>query len=81
MKATLIGQETRLPSLHELGYGEETYSFKGYSGDKDNTQISLDISRNGFGPRLIQDDQFNWEYEIEITITAKPKQQGFIIKL
>ena len=30
---------------------------------------------------LIKPHEIDWEYEIEITITAKPKQEGLIIKL
>lgn len=30
---------------------------------------------------LFRESERNWEYEMEITITAKPKQEGLIIKL
>jgi len=63
------------------GFAKENYSFVGYSDDASQRQIKLEIGGRVLKDPLIKWNERDWEYDIEITITAKPKQEGLIIKL
>ena len=62
-------------------FPKEKYSFIGTTDDASHRQIKLEIYGRVLKDPLIKWDERDWEYEIEITITAKPKQEGLIIKL
>lgn len=61
-------------------FPQEKYAFVGVSDDGAH-QIRLEIEGKVFKNPLIRFIEKEWEYDIEITITAKPKQEGLIIKL
>lgn len=82
MKAILIGQSIDIHHHGFAGSASETLSFKGCSGDKYRTEFSLDIRRNGADKALLEKIQVDWDFDIEITITAKPKEiKPVVIKL
>lgn len=79
MKAKLINLNHDRMCLYD--FPRETYSFIGTSDDACQREIKLEIDGRVLKDPLIKWNEKDWEYDIEITITAKPKQEGLIIKL
>lgn len=79
MKAILQSIDHDRMSLYD--FSREKYSFICHSDDARQRQIHVGIEGRVFKDPLIKWDEKDWEYDIEITITAKPKKEGLIIKL
>ena len=78
MKAHLTNIEHDRTCLYD--FPQEKYAFVGSSDDGAHL-IRLEIEGKVFKNPLIRFIEKEWEFDVEITITAKPKQEGLIIKL
>ena len=79
MKAKLINLDHDRMNFSD--FPREKYSFIGRSEDANQRFIRLEIEGTVLKDPLIKWNEKDWEYDIGITITAKPKQEGLVIKL
>ena len=80
MKALIESLQHERHNLRDF-FPTESYVLVARTTGPENRKIRIEIEGNVIKNPLIKADQENWEYDIEITITAKPKQEGLIIKL